>query len=489
MICRARIPGRSSSLNFNRSPIFIVFLTLFSAILLTACAEQQEELPEARVAAIVTEGPSPLTVEFTNDSKNANEFVWNFGDGADSETTSNRKDKVTHEYTKAGEHKVTLTAIFRQTEEEKRPETSTDRVIITVKPGTLDSVTVQPATAEAGKVHEFTPAAFDQFGNPISGLTYVYSADDAAGVVDGDGRFTAGTKVGVYESAVTVKVTEGTFTQTTAASVTIVPGPLHRLSLEPSELTLEVTEQMQFTATASDQFDNSLSGVTYVYTADQQAGQMDQEGLFKPGTILGTYPKGITVGATQGEVTRSTSAQVSLVPGPRGIVSWWAGDGDASDIAGHNQGSIRTIFQNDGTLVSLGAGIEGTADRPTAFSLFFDRDDRLMAFFEREDGKDVELMGPAVSDSDFHHYAYVRSGHIHKLLLDGVVVALGFFTDFPGDATGSPLVIGARKDDQCPGFCGHFGGLIDEVAIFNRALSIEEIETIHKAGGGGKIKP
>ena len=323
-------------------------------------------------------------------------------------------------------------------------------------------------------------------------------------------------------------------TQTTPASVTIVPGPLHRVSLEPSELTLEVTEQMQFTATAFDQFDNSLSGVTYVYTADQQSGQMDQEGLFKPGTILGTYPKGITVGATQGEVTRSTSAQVSLVPGPRGIVSWWAGDGDASDIAGDNQGSMtgrktfepgmvgqafdldgtgdftsvahhaslnitgditvdlwakRTIFQNDGTLVSLGAGIEGTADRPTAFSLFFDRDDRLMAFFEREDGKDVKLMGPAVSDPDFHHYAYVRSGHIHKLLLDGVVVALGFFTDFPGDATGSPLVIGARKDDQCPGFCGHFGGLIDEVDIFNRALSVEEIETIHKAGGGGKIKP
>ena len=210
MICRARIPGRSSSLNFNRSPIFIVFITLFSAILLTACAEKQQELPEARVAAIVTEGPAPLTVEFKNDSKNANEFVWNFGDGADSETTSNRKDKVTHKYTQAGEHKVTLKAIFRDKEDGKGPETSTANLMIKVLPGTLDSITVEPATAEAGKAHEFTPAAFDQFGNPISGLTYVYSADDAAGVLDGDGRFTAGTKVGVYESAVTVKVTEGT---------------------------------------------------------------------------------------------------------------------------------------------------------------------------------------------------------------------------------------------------------------------------------------
>ena len=448
MICKARIPRHLLSLNFNRSPIFLVLLALFSAILLTACTGKQQELPEARVAAIVTEGQAPFSVDFTHASKNANEFVWNFGDGEDSETTNNKKN-MTHLYEKAGKHKVTLQAIFRATEDVKRPETDSANLTITVKPGKLDSVTIEAATVEAGGVHEFAPAAFDEFGNPISGLTYVYSAaDDAAGKFESDGRFRAGTKVGVYENAVTVEVTQEANTQTTAASVTLVPGPLNRVSLEPSELTLEVTEQIHFTATAFDQFDNPLSGLTYIYTVDQQAGQVDKQGLFEPGTILGTYPKGITVRATQGEVTRRISARVSLVPGPRSIVSWWAGDGDASDIVGDNHGALtgdfapgmvgqafklggtadfievpgstnlnitgdvtvdlwakRTVFQRDNRMVYKGAGFKGTADLPTAYSLSFNAKDRLLAFLERENGTDVELIGPIVSDDAFHHYS------------------------------------------------------------------------------------
>ena len=74
--------------------------------------------------------------------------------------------------------------------------------------------------------------------------------------------------------------------------------------------------------------------------------------------------------------------------------------------------------------------------------------------------------------------------------MDGVIVALGYFTGNPGDTEAISLVIGARPDDRCPtDFCDHFGGLIDEVEIYNRALSVEEIQAIYQAGGDGKIKP
>ena len=50
-----------------------------------------------------------------------------------------------------------------------------------------------------------------------------------------------------------------------------------------------------------------------------------------------------------------------------------------------------------------------------------------------------------------------------------------------------PLQIG-RSQSSC---CGtRFGtGLIDEVEIFNRALTAAEIEAIYDAGSAGKIKP
>ena len=49
-----------------------------------------------------------------------------------------------------------------------------------------------------------------------------------------------------------------------------------------------------------------------------------------------------------------------------------------------------------------------------------------------------------------------------------------------------PFNIGGRADDQGT---GKFNGLIDEVELFNRALSPEEIKAIFEAGSAGKCKP
>ena len=65
------------------------------------------------------------------------------------------------------------------------------------------------------------------------------------------------------------------------------------------------------------------------------------------------------------------------------------------------------------------------------------------------------------------------------------------------------LATGARVIDQnglwlgqeqdCVGGCFSanqaFTGVIDEVEIFNRALSAAEVEAIYDAGSAGKIKP
>ena len=46
------------------------------------------------------------------------------------------------------------------------------------------------------------------------------------------------------------------------------------------------------------------------------------------------------------------------------------------------------------------------------------------------------IVGPVVEDSDFHHYAYVRSGNRHMLFMDGQEVASGELTAQVADTSG-----------------------------------------------------
>ena len=125
-----------------------------------------------------------------------------------------------------------------------------------------------------------------------------------------------------------------------------------------------------------------------------------------------------------------------------------------------------------------------------AYALYFDHTHRLLGGFKRGDGSFVTLEGPKVTDTGFHHYAYVRSGQTHRLFVDGVPVTADSFTGTPGDTSGLPMAIGAlRSDSPSSKFIFHFGGVIDEVEIFNRALSAAEIRAIYNAGSAGKIKP
>ena len=156
-------------------------------------------------------------------------------------------------------------------------------------------------------------------------------------------------------------------------------------------------------------------------------------------------------------------------------------------------------------MVGKGADNIGTSDAP--YAIVFNTGDELVAGFFNGDGSGAALLGPTVRDTDFHHYAYARSGDTHKLFMDGrdatILTYESFsdgseiignpsdpFTARPGDTSGLPFVIGAFRNGSDPtGFDFHFGGVIDEVEVFNRALSADEIRAIYEAGSAGKIKP
>ena len=226
---------------------------------------------------------------------------------------------------------------------------------------------------------------------------------------------------------------------------------------------------------------------------------------------------------------------VAIQP-PAGMISWWSADGHTTDIVDGNHGILsgdatystegkvgaafsfdgtgdfvlvpdspslnitgdvtvdlwarRTSFGSTNAYMAMKGGVTGQSAGTMAYALYFDHTHRLLGGFKRGDGSFVTLEGPKVTDTGFHHYAYVRSGQTHRLFVDGVPVTANSFTGTPGDTSGLPMAIGAlRSDSPSSKFIFHFGGVIDEVEIFNRALSAAEIRAIYNAGSAGKIKP
>src|SRR5437867_7458767 len=61
----------------------------------------------------------------------------------------------------------------------------------------------------------------------------------------------------------------------------------------------------------------------------------------------------------------SARAQTNCVPPPSGLVGWWPGDGNASDIVGGNPGSLQNGATFTTGKVDQGFGFDGVGARVT----------------------------------------------------------------------------------------------------------------------------
>jgi Concanavalin A-like lectin/glucanases superfamily len=89
----------------------------------------------------------------------------------------------------------------------------------------------------------------------------------------------------------------------------------------------------------------------------------------------------------------------------------------------------------------------------------------------------------SVAANTWYHIAAVKGANTISLYVNGLLAGqttLGPFTDT--NATG--LLIGAKNSIEG----AHTNGLVDEVTLYNRALSLSEIQAIFAAGGSGKYK-
>jgi hypothetical protein len=241
-----------------------------------------------------------------------------------------------------------------------------------------------------------------------------------------------------------------------------------------------------------------------------------------------------SVTSTEAVLTVDTPVPASCTPPPAGIVGWWPGDGNAQDIIGGNNGTmegslsfgpglVAQAFQfngaNDGVLipantnldVGQGAGLTLEAwvncSNPAVLNPIFE--------WNVGDGATywgvhfyIGAWGPGslyanvvglggnwhqiasapglITPNVFQHVAltYDQASGAATLYLNGAIVAqsnLGNFTPL----TSYNLYLGRRPG---PDAYLSFSGLIDEPAVYSRALQAAEIAAIYQSGSEGKCK-
>jgi sugar lactone lactonase YvrE len=256
----------------------------------------------------------------------------------------------------------------------------------------------------------------------------------------------------------------------------------------------------------------------------------------------GTYPITFTasngVGSNAGQnFTLTITAPLPCTPPPSGLVGWWPGDGSAIDIQNDNNGTLQgsanfangrvgKAFNFNGTTGYVSIGNPGplklrdtmTVDawvKPAAmpsnnsliaiatkwnsnpnhnssgdaYGLFLiNNNGTLQAFagINPFTGSEYTLQGGTVPLNTFTHVAMTYDGNTGVLALFVNGVQINAQTTGGGiSASDVNVMIGRENDNTFPRY---FPGLIDEVEIYNRALSAGEISDIYNAGANGQCK-
>ena len=249
---------------------------------------------------------------------------------------------------------------------------------------------------------------------------------------------------------------------------------------------------------------------------------------------ISLYNRALTTAEIQSIYNASSAGKCppSCTPAPSGLVGWWPGEGNANDIVGMNNGLLENVTFTSGVVgqafacdpnnfpygtytgiqipdqpayvLTNSLSIEGwIRPRGDGYCIFWRGDNRpgldpyvlsmqgnnnLRFYIEDESGNSA-FVGTNINYNQWYHVAATWDGEsgIMKLYINGqlasqTVTAVRPFGDLiPGDSPG--VGIGNLNDGQnnFP-----FTGDIDEISLYNRALSAAEIQAIYNAGSAGK---
>ena len=267
-------------------------------------------VPSAATASFSVDlesGKAPVVATFTNTSSGEMSSVeWDFGDGNNS-----KEQNPEHVYTVAGTYTVQLTVSGPG-----GTKSVANSDLISVHPGAAVSMEVSPpsATIAVQDSAQFTVVARDEFGNVVS-VTPEWAVVAEGGSIDTQGRFVAETQAGSFSNTVKASLQTDSAELEATGSVTVEPGPLSNVVLEPRSTDLGIGATQPFSVSVIDEFGNHIPNVQISWIVPE-AGTISAEGILTAGTKSGSYQSGVVVEAIQGPMRASASADVTIQPDP-----------------------------------------------------------------------------------------------------------------------------------------------------------------------------
>ncbi|HTL54262.1 MAG TPA: LamG-like jellyroll fold domain-containing protein [Candidatus Limnocylindrales bacterium] len=311
------------------------------------------------------------------------------------------------------------------------------------------------------------------------------------------------------------------------------------VTMQPQSQTVSLGGNALFTVAASGapplsyqwRFNDApIAGATTTSLAVNSA-QSSNSGIY---TVLVTNSIG---SATSAVATLTVNLPGTCAPAPPNLVGWWTADGSAADYLGLNNGTLQgTATANAAGEVAQAFSFDGVngyvqvpnsaALNPTnltieAWVLFnsldsagnalagqqyivFKQNSRSGAFEGyflgkvRGSGGDYFSFGVTsasgvsagvgsttpISTGIWYHVAAVRGSDFIQLFVNGRLVGQTGVS-FPQDYGSFPLFFGSSGQSY---WDRKFAGLLDEISLYDRALSASEISAIYAAGAAGKCK-
>jgi len=224
-----------------------------------------------------------------------------------------------------------------------------------------------------------------------------------------------------------------------------------------------------------------------------------------------TFTNGVTLKTAGSQTITVTSNAITAA-----TISWWPGDGNTNDISGGNNGTLVGGATYAPGLVNQAFSFAGTGDyfQAPANGLPTGNSDRTMElwvnvksfgameaffagygsfgsgtqtyhlgasgntlFFSQWGGA---IMGPSLQTGTWYHVAVTNVGNFVTLYLNGTAVASGTLSI--NTPSGTQFYMGSPGGDTTRSL----DGLTDEAAVYDRALSPAEIQSIYNAGSAGK---
>ncbi|HXX02534.1 MAG TPA: Ig-like domain-containing protein, partial [Candidatus Acidoferrales bacterium] len=379
----------------------------------------------------------------------------------------------------------------------------------------LNTITVTPSNPSmfVGNQQQFTATANFSNGSTLNITSWVtwFTSDSAQAQVTSGGLVTALAPGKVLIVAKYLQSSGSTTANVSAKNLTSI-------TVTPGSSSLPVGAYQQFSAllTYSDgSTQNTTSDVAWS-SSSKAVASINATGMANASSIGST-----TIKATLGSVSGSTTFTVfqpSCAAAPAGLVGWWTGDGNTVDLGGQNSGTLQNgasygagevgqafSFTGNGASVlvnsplysppagtlsfwfmptgsgALTGGYAGGQNR--APGLLIDSSNNLNWEYGNLSSQSIGQ----VNLNQWNHaaltYSTSNSQTSVSVYLNGILVDAAV-TD-ANTAWNPQVAFGAYVGAQQTSFTGS----MDEIAVFNQALTPLQIQQIYNAFSAGICKP